>query len=53
MQPLVVFDGEIFWQQSCGGISRYFCSLATALNRLATPPVIVAPLHRNQMLARL
>lgn len=50
---LAVFDGDIFLRQSCGGISRYFCSLATALHAGGRPPVIVAPLHRNQMLARL
>ena len=49
----MLFDGEIFWRQSCGGISRYFCSLAAAFTALGIPATIVAPLHRNQMLARL
>jgi len=49
----VLFDGEIFWRQSCGGISRYFCSLATALDKSGTAVRVAAPLHRNEMLARL
>ena len=50
----VLFDAQIFRQQRYGGISRYFCELAT---RLAADPVvfarIVAPHHRNEYLATL
>lgn len=50
----VLFDAQIFRQQRYGGISRYFCELATRLD--ATPGVtarIVAPHHRNEYLAEL
>ena len=53
MRSLVCFDGEIFWRQRYGGISRYFCSLAAALALRGTPPTIVAPLHRSRMLPTL
>lgn len=45
---LVAFDYQIFTLQEFGGISRYICSLASALSR--HPDVrarIVAPLHIN------
>jgi glycosyltransferase involved in cell wall biosynthesis len=48
----VLFDAQIFRQQRYGGISRYFCELATRLE--AMPDVtarIVAPHHRNEYLA--
>ncbi|CAD5373972.1 Glycosyl transferase group 1 [Rubrivivax sp. A210] len=48
----VLFDAQIFRQQRYGGISRYFCELATRLD--AMPGVaarIVAPHHRNEYLA--
>jgi glycosyltransferase involved in cell wall biosynthesis len=44
----VYFDGQIFIEQTNGGISRYFANLATGLD--AEPGVtarIVAPFHRN------
>lgn len=50
----VLFDAQIFRQQKYGGISRYFCELATRLD--AMPDVtarIVAPHHRNEYLAGL
>ncbi len=48
----VLFDAQIFRQQRYGGISRYFCEVATRL--AADPDVmarIVAPHHRNGYLA--
>jgi glycosyltransferase involved in cell wall biosynthesis len=45
----VLYDAQIFRQQRYGGISRYFCELATRLD--ADPTVtarIVAPHHRNE-----
>lgn len=44
----IVFDAQIFAEQEFGGISRYFCALATELAR--TPHIdmnIVAPIHVN------
>ncbi|MBC2770603.1 glycosyltransferase family 4 protein [Pusillimonas minor] len=50
----VYFDGQIFIEQVVGGISRYYASLAEALNN--TPGVqarIIAPFHRNEHLDKL
>lgn len=48
----VLYDAQIFRQQRYGGISRYFCELAT---RLAADPTvttrILAPHHQNEFLA--
>ena len=53
-QLRVLFDYQTFTLQQFGGISRYFCALATELAR--QPDVwtrIVAPLHFNDYLARM
>ncbi len=48
----VLYDAQIFRQQRYGGISRYFCELATELARDPTvTPRILAPHHRNEYLA--
>ena len=47
----VLYDYQIFDAQSYGGISRYFCSLATHVNRLPGAAArIVAPIHTNEHL---
>jgi glycosyltransferase involved in cell wall biosynthesis len=49
----VDFDYQIFALQRQGGISRYFCELASALqDRPGCQARIVAPLHDNQHLDR-
>lgn len=53
MRGGVLFDGEIFWRQRCGGVSRYFCALAKALYQRGVAASVVAPLHRNALLAAL
>lgn len=50
----VAFDAQIFAEQEFGGISRYFCALATELSRLPGAEVrIIAPLHVNGYLREL
>jgi glycosyltransferase involved in cell wall biosynthesis len=50
----VVFDHQTFTLQQFGGISRYFCALATELARRPDAWTrIVAPLHFNEYLARM
>lgn len=50
----VLFDAQIFRQQRYGGISRYFCELASRLDALPDVTArIVAPHHRNEYLAEL
>jgi glycosyltransferase involved in cell wall biosynthesis len=47
----IIFDAQIFRQQRYGGISRYFCELATLLSQ--TPGVtarVIAPNHDNEYL---
>jgi glycosyltransferase involved in cell wall biosynthesis len=47
----VVYDYQIFSLQQFGGISRYFCSLASELKGFpAICPKIVAPFHVNKHL---
>ena len=47
----VVYDYQIFGAQEFGGVSRYFCALASHLARLdAVTAKIVAPLHINRHL---
>jgi len=47
----IVFDHQIFLLQRYGGISRYFCELATQLAKNQECKVgIVAPLHINEYL---
>lgn len=48
---LIEFDYQIFVEQEFGGISRYYCALATELRRHAgVTTKIVAPLHINAYL---
>jgi glycosyltransferase involved in cell wall biosynthesis len=50
----VLYDAQIFRQQRYGGISRYFCELATRLAGDASVTArIVAPHYRNEYLAAL
>lgn len=50
----IIYDSQIFSEQEFGGISRYFCALATELARLPDAEVkIVAPLHVNGYLKEL
>jgi len=50
----VIFDHQTFTLQEFGGISRYFCALATELARCPdTRAKIVAPLHINKYLTQL
>lgn len=47
----VIYDSQIFTEQEFGGISRYFCALASHLSRIPGVDVnIIAPLHINQYL---
>ncbi|MFM2275738.1 MAG: hypothetical protein RL211_1610 [Pseudomonadota bacterium] len=46
----IVFDHQIFTQQSYGGISRYFVRLAQGLLALGHQADVVAPIHRNRYL---
>jgi glycosyltransferase involved in cell wall biosynthesis len=49
---IVLYDAQIFRQQRYGGISRYFCELATRIAREAAVTArILAPHHRNEYLA--
>lgn len=44
----IVYDSQIFAVQEFGGISRYFCALASQISRFPdTEARIVAPLHVN------
>lgn len=49
----VLFDHQAFSLQSHGGISRYYCELASRLPRLGCAVEIVAPLHSNDYLRAL
>jgi glycosyltransferase involved in cell wall biosynthesis len=46
----IVFDHQIFTQQSYGGISRYFVRLVQGLLALGHQADVVAPIHRNRYL---
>lgn len=49
--PTVVFDHQTFVAQEFGGISRYFCELASRVHGLADfQAKVVAPLHLNAYL---
>lgn len=49
----VVYDHQIFVSQQYGGISRYFCELATRIHRDGRYAVqVIAPLHYNDYLAQ-
>jgi glycosyltransferase involved in cell wall biosynthesis len=50
----VMFDPQIFCHQRFGGISRYICSMALEMQRMAgVTPLIVAPFHFNEYLDQL
>ncbi len=50
----IVYDGQVFVEQTYGGISRYICALASHLARLPGMEVqVVAPLHVNGYLREL
>lgn len=49
----IVFDHQIFCQQSYGGISRYFIRLSQGLLALNEDIEVVAPIHRNRYLKEL
>jgi glycosyltransferase involved in cell wall biosynthesis len=47
----VIYDSQIFTEQEFGGISRYFCALASQMSDVPGVDVkIVAPLYINQYL---
>ena len=46
----ILFDHQIFTQQSYGGISRYFVRLAQGLLALGNQIDVVAPIHCNRYL---
>jgi glycosyltransferase involved in cell wall biosynthesis len=50
----VMFDSQIFCHQRFGGVSRYVCSMALEMQRMAgVTPLIVAPFHFNEYLDQL
>jgi glycosyltransferase involved in cell wall biosynthesis len=50
----VIFDAQIFCHQRFGGVSRYICSMALEMQRMAgVIPLIVAPFHFNEYLEQL
>lgn len=49
----IIFDHQIFAQQSFGGVSRYFARLAQGLIVQGERVDIVAPIHRNYYLKNL
>jgi glycosyltransferase involved in cell wall biosynthesis len=50
----VIFDSQIFCHQRFGGVSRYVCSMALEMQRMAgVTPLIVAPFHFNEYLDQL
>jgi glycosyltransferase involved in cell wall biosynthesis len=50
----VIFDSQIFCHQRFGGVSRYICSMALEMQRMAgVTPLIVAPFHFNEYLDQL
>jgi glycosyltransferase involved in cell wall biosynthesis len=49
----IAFDYQIFSQQSYGGISRYYNTLASNLSRLDQDISIFAGIHRNKYLSSL
>lgn len=53
-QMRIAFDGQIFLLQQFGGVSRYICKLAVALDALeGTTASVFAPAHINQYLERI
>jgi len=49
----IVYDHQIFYQQSYGGISRYFSKLISEMNELQCEVKLFAPAHNNEYLADL
>jgi glycosyltransferase involved in cell wall biosynthesis len=50
----VIFDNQIFTEQEFGGISRYYCALATQISRFPDDEAhIVAPLYINKYVKEL
>lgn len=50
----IIYDSQIFSEQEFGGISRYFCALASQMGNFPDAEVrIVAPLHVNGYLKEL
>jgi len=47
----IVYDHQIFYQQSYGGISRYFSKLISEMNELQCEVKLFAPAHNNEYLA--
>lgn len=48
----VLYDHQIFCNQRYGGISRYFCEVASRLSESSVEATIIAPLHSNEHLRR-
>ena len=49
-----MFDSQIFCHQRFGGVSRYVCSMALEMQRMAgVTPLIAAPFHFNEYLDQL
>ena len=49
--PSIAYDPQIFCSQTHGGISRYFCEIASRIGRLPdAQTTIVSPLHINSHL---
>ncbi len=46
----VAFDHAAFCMQKYGGVSRYFCSIGSALPGVGVQPRFFAPFHRNEYL---
>ena len=46
----IIFDHQVFTQQSYGGISRYFVRLMQGLIALSHQADVIAPIHRNRYL---
>jgi len=47
-----VYDYQIFCQQKVGGVSRYFCEIASRVGKIAGwRTTVIAPLHYNRYLA--
>lgn len=46
----IAYDHQIFCGQSVGGISRYYCELATYISR-TNEIMVFAPFHRNRYLS--
>jgi glycosyltransferase involved in cell wall biosynthesis len=48
----IAYDSQIFFMQSYGGVSRYFCEIASRIAKEPSVQVsIIAPMHSNAYLA--